>query len=96
MKHYYTQRRYNSNTFKIHCTDEWFLFDGSKWHANHPTTAMVQVTCPQCLQILIAKLEGQLDEMRKTRAGRVGVPITGWKDGPQEETPILPKGEATP
>jgi hypothetical protein len=61
---------------------------------DHPTTAIAQVTCPQCLQILIAKLEGQLTEMRKTKARFSGVPIVEWKEPKQEETPVLPKGDA--
>lgn len=74
MIHYYTQKKYDRLAYKLLCTKEWVQDErGDMPYSVRKTlpmavTAPVQVTCLQCLDLLIPKHEEILKTMLANRA----------------------------
>jgi len=69
--HMYTSRKFKSDEFKKLCDGQWAKSEKynkmGPWHTPRPAgyvTVAANVTCKECLKLLIPKKEAELEKMR--------------------------------
>lgn len=80
MMHLYTIRKYGVEEYKVLCTGEWKQPEdymrrstyGAEKQVNF-TTVPSKVTCPDCLEKIIAKKRAELEKMEHNLAGARGI-----------------------
>lgn len=69
--HLYVSRKYQEERYKLLCTNEYTSpthFQEKPWGRSRQiqfTTMKHKVTCPQCLKIIVPRMEDELMNMRK-------------------------------